>query len=82
MKLVGTRIQAEVVVSGGRADAVAETGAGVFVFEFKYNQSPQVALEQIHAKGYHKPYMNLGKNVVLVGLNFVEGKGLEWLVES
>ena len=80
--LVGTRIQVEVLVSGGRADAIVQTPAGIFVFEFKYEKTPQKALDQIHQKGYHKPYMALGRPLYLIGLNFKEGNGLEWVLEK
>jgi hypothetical protein len=79
--LVGTRIQVEVLVGGGRADAIVQTAAGIFVFEFKFEKSTQIALEQIHAKGYHKPFMGLEKPITLVGLNFRNDSYLEWQIE-
>ena len=79
--LVGTRIQVEVLVSGGRADAIVQTSTENFVFEFKYDKSAQMALDQIHSKGYHKPLLGLDKPMYLIGLNFVNEQGLEWLVE-
>lgn len=81
-QLVGTRIQVEVHVRGSRADAIVETAMGIYVFEFKYNQSPEIALEQIKTKGYYRPYMDHDKNLVMIGLNFKEVGGLEWVIEG
>lgn len=80
--LVGTRIQAEVCVYGGRVDAIVSTEAGHFVFEFKFNQSPQIALDQIAAKGYAQHLVGLDKPLCLVGLNMVQDVGLEWEIST
>ena len=47
-----------------------ETPRGVFVFEFKLNDTAVDALEQIKAKGYHEKWLRCGKKVTLVGAAF------------
>ncbi|MCY3659191.1 MAG: hypothetical protein OXG36_09230, partial [Caldilineaceae bacterium] len=45
----------------------------VCVFEFKYNASPVVALDQIETRDYGRRYFGSTRRVVAVGLNFVTG---------
>jgi len=67
---MGLRVHSEVCTSDGRADAVVETTANVYVLEFKLDQSAQAALEQIRQKRYYEAFWNLGKPVVGIGVNF------------
>lgn len=67
---MGLRVHSEVCTNDGRADAVVETTANVYVLEFKLDQSAQAALEQIRQKRYHEAFWNLGKPVIGVGVNF------------
>lgn len=55
--------------SHGRIDLVVEFADKVFIIEFKCNQSPDVALKQIHTKGYATPFQQSGKAIIL-GINF------------
>jgi hypothetical protein len=57
-------------MADGRADAVIETPTQVYLFEFKLDQSPEVALQQIHQKQYYQAFWNKGKPVIGVGVNF------------
>ncbi len=68
--LLGLRIQAEVVTNQGRIDAVIELKDTVYVFEFKLNRTKKAALAQINQKQYAEKYMNTGKQLVLVGVEF------------
>ena len=38
--------------------------------ELKLDSSAEVALEQIRSKEYFKPYLNQGKDVLILGANF------------
>lgn len=67
---MGLRVHSEVCTSDGRADAVVETPAQVYVLEFKLDESAKAALEQIRQKRYHEAFWNLGKPVVGIGVNF------------
>lgn len=66
----GVDARSELLTNRGRIDLAVEFGDKVFVFEFKCNQNPSAALEQIRAKGYAERYRAGGKRVVLVGINF------------
>ena len=60
-------------MADGRADAVVETPTQVYLFEFKLDQSPEVALKQIEQKQYYQAFWNKGKPVIGVGVNFSSG---------
>ena len=68
--LLGISISAESKTNNGRIDAVAANDDFVFVFEFKLNRSDDVALRQIIDRDYCRRYMNSGKKIFLIGVNF------------
>ena len=70
---MGIQVHSEVCMADGRADAVVETPTQVYLFEFKLDQSPEVALKQIEQKQYHQAFWNKGKPVIGVGVNFSSG---------
>ena len=72
-QLMRVEFQSEVHQLGGRSDLEVVFPNHVCVFEFKYNQSPEVALDQIEARDYGRRYFDSGRRVVTVGLNFVGG---------
>ena len=68
--LLGISITAESKTNQGRIDAVATNEDFVFVLEFKLDKSKETALEQIKNRDYYRRYMNSGKKIFLVGVNF------------
>ncbi|MBR6371876.1 MAG: AAA family ATPase [Victivallales bacterium] len=82
--LLGISITAESRTKQGRIDAVAANEDYVFVFEFKLDKSKELALEQIQERDYFRRYMNSGKKIFLVGVNFdVElGQIQDWTAQS
>ncbi len=68
--LLGISITAESKTNQGRIDAVAANEEFVFVFEFKLGKSKEAALEQIKERDYYRRYVNSGKKIILVGVNF------------
>ena len=72
-QLMRVAFQSEVRQVGGRSDLEVLFPGQVCVFEFKYNRSPQAALEQIEARYYGRRYFGSSRRVVAVGLNFVAG---------
>ena len=54
----------------GYADAVIETPANVFVFEFKYRKSAKAAIRQIRERGYADKWIGGKRLVTLIGINF------------
>ncbi|MFZ1552537.1 MAG: PD-(D/E)XK nuclease domain-containing protein, partial [Anaerolineae bacterium] len=66
-------VNAEEVMAHGRIDAVLELPNRIYIIEFKMT-SAQVALDQIQARGYDRPYRASGKPVVLIGIAFDKEK--------
>lgn len=82
--LMGAYIQSEVHSANGRLDSKVELEDTIYILEFKLDKSPEAALKQIKDKGYFKPYLNLPKKRIGVGINFSrESKTVDnWLVEK
>ena len=68
--LLGIQIETEFKTATGRVDAVIRTDSTVFVLEFKYDKSAEVALAQIEDKGYMLPFARDGRKLCKVGVNF------------
>lgn len=67
--LLGIHVDAESQTSDGRIDAVAAYGDWIYLFEFKLNQSAEVAFDQIMRKEYFHKYLHTGKRTVIIGVN-------------
>ena len=82
--LLGISIEAESNTNRGRIDAVASNENFVFVFEFKLNKTEEIALQQIKDRDYYRRYMNSGKKIFLIGVNFDQEAGQidSWTYES
>ena len=82
--LLGISIQAESNTNNGRIDAVACNEDFVFVFEFKLSKTDEIALQQIKDRDYYRRYMNSGKNIFLIGVNFdpEAGQIASWTYEK
>ena len=61
--------------SEGRIDCVIECPEHVYILEFKLNGSATEALQQIHDKGYAKPYAADPRQLHLLGVNFSSNSG-------
>lgn len=66
----GVQAQSEVLVCKGRIDMVVEVKDKIYVLEFKCNQSSDEAIKQIRSKNYADSYLQKGKAVHLMGINF------------
>ena len=69
-KMMGLYVKTEYNTSNGRIDIVIETDKFVYIIELKRDQSPDDALQQIEAKGYAKPFIASGKQIIKLGINF------------
>jgi len=80
LTLTGFVVHSEIPTNQGRMDAVLDTGARVYVFEFKLREGAEAALGQIRAKGYPERFRSAGKPLTLVDVAFdVEAKNVqEW----
>ncbi|MEO0043075.1 MAG: hypothetical protein RL329_2523 [Bacteroidota bacterium] len=82
-KYLGIFIQSEVHSAHGRADAVVQTDTDIFIFEFKWNESATIALQQIQEKSYMNPYRASNKQLTGIGVNFSDQKRIieDWKTE-
>ncbi len=70
-QLMQVEFQSEVHQGGGRSDMEVRFPEHVCVMEFKYGESPQVALDQIRTHDYGRRHFGGARKVVALGLNFV-----------
>jgi hypothetical protein len=68
--LLGVYIQSEVHTRFGRADALIHFEGQVYGLEFKLDKTAAEAIEQIKKREYLQQYLNQGKTVHLIGINF------------
>lgn len=69
-KMMGLYVNTEYHTSCGRIDIVMDTADYVYIIELKRDSSPEAALQQIEEKGYDKPFLASGKQIVRLGINF------------
>jgi hypothetical protein len=78
---LGLDITAEDVTSKGRIDLTIALGHYLYILEFKVDGSGN-ALEHIKKKNYQQKYLDRGKNIYLIGIDFSSTKkniaGFEW----
>lgn len=79
---LGIYAQSEVHSSKGRADAIVKTPTHVYIFEFKFDQSAEAALEQILSNAYADRYRSSKKKITGIGVNFKPDQrtALDWKV--
>lgn len=82
--LLGQRVSCEVHSAKGRADCIVETESFVYIFEFKVDQSAELALKQIEEKKYSSPYRSGLKKIYKVGVQFssVNHNIENWIAEK
>ncbi|MBU1667734.1 ATP-binding protein [bacterium] len=80
LQSLGLDIIGEDVTNHGRIDLTVKIDKYIYIIEFKVGT--QNALAQIKAKNYAQKYLNDGKEIVLVGINFDKQEknisGFEW----
>ena len=70
LKMMGLYVKTEYRTSNGRIDIVFDTDKYVYIIELKRDLSPEEALKQIEEKGYDKPFLSSGKEIIKLGINF------------
>jgi len=68
--LIGVDTKPELHTSRGRIDLLTKTKDYIYIFEFKYDGTPEEALKQIHEKGYADQFKTDPRKKFLVGVNF------------
>ena len=83
-KYMGVNIESEVHTKRGRLDAVVQTNTHVYIFEFKFNKSAEIAMTQLKNRKYADKFRASGKKIIGIGLNFTEATRSmdEWIVEE
>ncbi len=69
-RLMEQYVDTEVKSAVGRADVVMKLTDAIYVFEFKYDGTPEEALAQIESKQYAIPYQSDGRPIYKIGVNF------------
>jgi hypothetical protein len=69
-RMLHNEVLAEVRSAKGATDVVIKTPKYIYVIEIKIDSTPEVALQQIEAKGYATPYLADGRTLMKVGVNF------------
>jgi hypothetical protein len=82
--ILGIKMPVEVSTNEGRIDAVVETDTHIYIFEFKKNRKPAVAIQQMKDKNYADHYSLSKKQIVLVGVCFtMQKRGISgYLIEA
>lgn len=70
IKLAGLSVSAEVHTQRGRVDAAIEMNDKIVIFEFKLDETAEIAIEQIKQKKYYQIYNDRNVPIYLVGINF------------
>ncbi len=69
-RLLGLYVDVERATSDGRSDMIVQTADYIYIFEFKLNQTADIALQQIEQKGYAKPFANDSRKLYKIGVSF------------
>lgn len=81
-KMLGFYVDVERHTSDGRMDMVVQTNDYIYIFEFKIDQSAEIALAQIEERQYAKPFAMDDRKLYRIGVNFSSAtRGItEWKV--
>ena len=69
LKMMGLYVKTEYQTSNGRIDIVFDTDKYVYIIELKRDESAETALKQIEEKGFDKPFLANGKQIIKLGIN-------------
>ena len=69
-RMLGFRVKTEITVSSGRIDMTVETPSYVYLFEFKTDSTPEMAVRQIRDNVYAARFASDPRRVFLIGANF------------
>ena len=81
--LCGFYAEVEEHTSKGRMDMTIRTDKYIYIFEFKFNASAEIALKQIEEMGYADKFREDGREVMCIGVNYSSAdKNInEWLIK-
>ncbi len=80
----GVLVHTESLSSRGRMDMAVEFKDKVYVIELKCNQPAAHAIAQIREKRYHEKYLQSGRKIFLLGINFDTAQQAitDWKIEE
>jgi len=80
----GVLVHTEALTSHGRIDMAVEFKDKAYIVELKCNQSAEAAIRQIHDKRYYDKYVQSGRKIYLLGINFStkERTITDWRMEA
>ncbi len=67
---IGFEAIPEDTTKGGDIDLTVIADSAIYIFEFKMIKSANSAMEQIKERGYYKKYLEYGKQIFLIGIEF------------
>lgn len=81
--LCGFYAEVEEHTSKGRMDMTIRTDRYIYIFEFKFNASAEIALKQIEDMGYADKFKEDSREVVCIGVNYSsEARNIDtWLIK-
>lgn len=81
LALMGVTINLEVLSDKGRVDGVLTLENCIYIIEFKLGTA-KAAMKQIKESKYYQPFLNKGKEVLLLGIGGFAKKELEYCLEE
>lgn len=80
---MGIHLEIEINTNKGRLVAVIQTPHFIYILEFKFNKSAQIALDDIASRNYTDEFLYPDKELICVGINFSSSvKGIGAWLES
>ena len=82
--MIGSDVRSEVHTPIGRIDTVIMTTTGIYLFEFKIDESAEAAIQYIKDKHYTEHLKHFNKPITAIGISFSpKTKGVsEWKMEE
>ncbi|QTA81528.1 AAA ATPase-like domain-containing protein [Desulfonema limicola] len=80
----GANSRSKVLTCDSRINMTVEFDDKIYIIEFKCNQTPQAGIRQIRKKAYLDLYLQTGKKIILMGINFdTQNRNISgWKVEE
>ena len=69
-RLLGFYVDVERHTTNGRMDILIQTPDFIYILELKFDQSADVALQQIEENGYARPFAHDSRRLFKIGINF------------
>lgn len=82
--LLGFYVRSEYKTSAGRSDIILFTDKYIYIFEFKYDKSADVAIKQINNRNYAAPFAADQREIFKIGVNFSSAtRNIDsWIIEQ